>query len=103
MLEQITGRRRILALPARMYNSIVRWCSGIKSETGTVRIKQTGDSASIDVDVQEVARRSAQCLAGRFPMAGDRTLIGSGLKWSGGRLCLDESYLAGVIQRLKGK
>lgn len=103
MLELITGKKRLLAFPSSLHNAVVKWCTGLKSDTGTIRVKQSGQTASIDVNIPEVATRAAASLANRFPMIGDNDLLGDGLKWSNGRLCIDEEWVSGIIQRRKGR
>lgn len=102
MVHTFTKGGVIPFLPRGWANAVANWLLGIHSDSGTIKIRNNPNPSSVmsapSVDIDEVAtaRALAGQLAKEFPRALDGRLIGPGLKWDDGKLCVDEEWIKNI-------
>jgi len=76
MIKEFSKSHPIIFFPVKWANSVARWCLGVHSTSGTIKITNTPNpgssgSCSLDVNIESVYNAMAERLAGEFVRKSD--------------------------------
>jgi len=104
VIKTFETKKRLLFTPKAWCNSVARWLLGVRSDSGTIRIKNTanpsGESGpSFDIDVRETGKAIDPVLSESYPKKDDRKLLSPSMRWDAGKLAVDEEWITNQINK----
>jgi len=104
VIRTFETKKRLLFTPKSWCNSVARWLLGIRSDSGTIRIKNTANPSSesgpsFDIDARETGKTLDPILSESYPKKDDKKLLSPSMCWDAGKLAVDGEWIQNEINK----